>query len=43
VEHSLDKIRTYKPIITPTEEAAKPMEENKEEKKSVLDKFLGKK
>ena len=41
IEHSLDELQTYKPILKQHEEISLPLE--KKEEKSFLDKFLGKK
>jgi len=43
IEHSLDELQTYKPVVKSHEEIPLPVEKEKKEEKSFLDKFLGKK
>lgn len=43
IEHFLDELQTYKPVVKPSEEISLPTEKEVKEEKSFLDKFLGKK
>ncbi|KAA0003826.1 MAG: hypothetical protein FE048_00750 [Thermoplasmata archaeon] len=43
IEHFLDELQAYKPIVKPSEEIFPVKKEEKREEKSFLDKFLGKK